>query len=295
MIALGNGLPSLQVLDVSGCRKLTDTGLIVIAQSCSNLRGLHLCGCKLVTDELLLALSRNCPRLEELGLSGCHNVTDSGLSTLVNGCRRLRFLDLSKCSMIGDEGVSQIARSSSSSLRTLKLMDCLNVSEQSIYALANSCESLETLVLGGCRNVSEESVKAIVAASSSSIKNLRVDWCLDVGDSAVRCILSRCRSLAALDISCCDKVTDAAFLGLGAVEFESGLKVFKASSCPRITVAGLGMLLEFCKFLEYIDLSACPHVTKASCDQAGLNFPAGCKMNFSGSWPGPDAFVDVFF
>ncbi|CAA6655727.1 unnamed protein product [Spirodela intermedia] len=269
IIALGNGLPSLQVLDVSGCRKLTDTGLIVVSQSCSKLRGLHLSGCKLVTDGLLQALSRNCPELEDLGLSGCHNITDSGLSTLVNGCRRLRFLDLSKCSKVGDEGVSQIARSSSSSLKTLKLLDCLNVSDLSIYALANSCENLETIVLGGCRNVSEESVKALMAACSSSIKNLRVDWCLDVGDSSVRCVLSRCRNLAALDISCCDKVTDAAFHELGAAEFESGLKVFKASSCPRITVAGLGMLLEFCKFLEYVDVSSCPHITKAGCEQAG--------------------------
>ncbi|MQL72213.1 hypothetical protein Taro_004529 [Colocasia esculenta] len=295
MITLGNGLPSLQALDVSGCRKLTDKGLVAIAQGCRNLRSLHLCGCKSVTDGLLQALSSSCSHLENLGLSGCSNITDSSLSLLVGGCRRIRFLDVSKCSKVGDNGVSRVAEACSSSLRTLKLLDCYNVGDRSVYSLAESCKNLETLVIGGCRALTEDSIRSLAMGCSSTIRNLRMDWCLDIGDSSLRCILSSCQNLVALDIGCCDKVTDSAFQVLETTEFESNLKVLKASNCSRITVSSVRLLLKFCKSLEYLDVRSCPHVTKIGCEQAGLEFPECCRLNFSGSLSEPEAMVDVFF
>ncbi|GFS39650.1 RNI-like superfamily protein [Actinidia rufa] len=68
-----------------------------------------------------------------------------------------------------------------------------------------------------------------------------MDWCINVSDSSLNCILSQCRSLEALDIGCCEEVTDAAFQGLCTNGFELGLKVLKVSNCPKITVVGIGL------------------------------------------------------
>lgn len=283
MVAIGNGLSSLQSLDVSNCRKLTDKGLLVVAGSCSDLRSLHLAGCRFVTDGVLQALSKNCQNLEGLVLNGCINVTDSGLTDLVSGCRGIKFLDVNKCSNVGDTGVSSVSEACASSLKTLKLLDCYKIGDASIFSLARFCKNLETLIIGGCRNVSDESIRSLATACKNSLKNLRMDWCLNISDSSLSCILTQCRNIEALDIGCCEEVTDAAFEGLSSRETELNLKVLKVSNCHKITVAGIGKLLDKCDSLEYLDVRSCPQITKAGCDEAGLPFPNFCKVNFAGS------------
>ncbi|GMG98918.1 hypothetical protein Nepgr_000758 [Nepenthes gracilis] len=291
MKAIGSGLPSLQSLDVSYCRKLTDKGLLAVAEGCSDLRILNLAGCRFITDKVFEALSKNCHNLEQLGMQGCTNITGSGLATLVTGCKQIKYLDINKCSNIADTGICSISKACSSSLRTLKLLDCYKIGDESILSLARFCENLETLIIGGCRNITDESMKSLCSSCGHSLLNLRMDWCLNISDSSLFCILSQCRNLEALDIGCCEEVTDAAFEGLGSVDYAVSLKVLKISNCPKITLAGIGMVLDSCKYLEYLDVRSCPHVTKAGCDEAGLQFPECCKVNFTGSLREPDVLL----
>lgn len=278
-------------MDVSYCRKLTDKGLSSVAQGCRALRSLHLTGCRFITDATLRALSENCNNLEELGLQGCSNITDSGLSVLVVGCKKLKYLDINKCSNIGDDGISSVSKACSSSLKTLKLLDCYKVGDESITSLAEFCKYLETLIIGGCRDISEKSIMLLAAACSNSLKNLRMDWCLNISDSSLMCILQQCQKLEILDIGCCEEVTDAAFQSLGTEPYKLHLKVLKVCNCPKITVAAVGNLLNSCSSLEYLDVRSCPQVTKVGCDEAGLQFPEHCKVNFSGSLTEPDVLL----
>lgn len=292
LVAIGCRLSHLQSLDVSDCRKLTEKGLSAIAEGCCDLRSLHLGGCRSVNDKVLEALSKNCHKLEELGLQGCNYITDSGLTFLVKGCQQLKFLDANKCKNISDIGVCSVSMACSSSLKMLKLLDCWKVGDESVLSLAQFCKNLETLIIGGCRKISDESMKSLaVAACSHSLKNLRMDWCLNISDLSLNCILCNCRNLEALDIGCCEEVTDAAFQGLNRDGSELRLKILKVNNCPKITVAGIVMLLDSCNSLEYLDVRSCPHLTKAGCDQAGLQFPEYCKVNFLGSLSEPDILV----
>ncbi|OWM90654.1 F-box/LRR-repeat protein 20 [Punica granatum] len=283
MIELGGGLSSLQSLDVSYCRKVTDRGLEAVAKGCHDLRRLQLAGCRLITDLALQSLSENCQRLEELGLQGCTSITDFGITQLVKCCKKIKLLDISKCSNVGDEGVSNVAKSCSLNLKTLKLLDCYEVKDESIISLATYCKNLETLVISGCKDISDEAMKSLASACGSSLRKLRMDWCLSISDCALSCILTQCRSLEALDIGCCEGVTDAAFNGLESGGVELGLKVLKVSNCHGITVTGIRVLLDKCRSLEYLDVRSCPRITKAVCDEAGLQFPERCKVNFDGS------------
>lgn len=291
MIELGGGLPSLQSLDVSYCRKLTDKGLKRVAEGCHDMRKLQLAGCRLITDMALQSLSQNCHSLEELGLDGCTSITDFGITELVKGCKKIKFLDISKCSNVGDEGVSRVAKACSSNLRTLKLLDCYKVKDNSMVSLATYCKNLETLVISGCRDISDKAMKSLASACGNSLKNLRMDWCLSITDSALSCILTQCGSLEALDIGCCEEVTDAAFDGLESDEIKLSLKVLKVNNCCEITVTGVRVLLDKCRSLEYLDVRSCPRITKADCDEAGLQFPDRCKVNFTGSLNEPDVFI----
>ncbi|XP_062222653.1 uncharacterized protein LOC133921690 [Phragmites australis] len=292
---LGDGLPSLQSLDVSRCIKLSDKGLKAVALGCQKLRHLHITGCRLITDNLLLALSKSCLQLEELGAAGCNSITDAGISALADGCHHMKSLDISKCNKVGDPGVCKIAEFSSSCLVSLKLLDCSKVGDQSICSLAKFCHNLETLVIGGCRNISDASIEGLAHACSSSLRSLRMDWCLKITDMSLRSLLSNCKLLVAIDVGCCDQITDAAFQDREGNGFQSALKVLKISSCVRLTVAGISSVIESCKALEYLDVRSCPQVTRDSCEQAGLQFPGGCKVNFSGSLLESDPSIDRFF
>lgn len=190
MKAIGDGLSLLHSLDVSYCRKLTDKGLSAVAKGCCDLRILHLTGCRFVTDSILEALSKNCRNLEELVLQGCTSITDNGLMSLASGCQRIKFLDINKCSTVSDVGVSSICNACSSSLKTLKLLDCYRIGDKSILSLAKFCDNLETLIIGGCRDVSNDAIKLLATACRNKLKNLRMDWCLNVSDSSLSSILS---------------------------------------------------------------------------------------------------------
>lgn len=288
MKAIGTGLSILQSLDVSECRKLTDKGLSSVAHGCHDLRILRVAGCRFITDKLLEDLSRNCACLEDLGLQGCSNISDFGLVTLVEGCKKLKCLDINKCSKIGDRGICSVARACSTSLKTLKLLDCSRVTNESVLILAEFCRNLESLIIGGCKDISDESMSLLASACCSNLQSLRMDWCLNISDSSLDCILRHCSKLEVLDVGCCEQITDAAFQGLGSEYCKIDLKIFKFSNCPKITVVGIAKLLSSCNHLEYLDARSCPHVTKAVCEDAGLQFPASCKVNFSGNVAEPD-------
>ncbi|XP_076903180.1 uncharacterized protein LOC143558172 [Bidens hawaiensis] len=292
MVAIGSGLSFLQSLDVSYCRKLTDKGLSAVTDGCHDLKSLHLAGCRFVTNKLLESLSKNCHNLEVLGLQGCTNITDTGLTALVNGCKRIKHLDVNKCTNVGDLGVSTAAEACSTSLKTLKLLDCYKLGDKSILAVADFCKNLETLIIGGCRDLSSKSIKSL-AVSIHSLRILRMDWCLNVSDASLNRILSQCTCLEVLDVGCCEEVTDAAFEGLREESEGSGLrlKVLKISNCQKITVLGISMVLKACRSLEYLDVRSCPNVTKADCEEAGLRFPESCKVNYTGSLVEPDILI----
>ncbi|CAL4886525.1 unnamed protein product [Urochloa decumbens] len=280
---LGDGLPSLQSLDVSRCIKLSDKGLKAVALGCQKLRQLHITGCRLITDNLLIALSKSCLQLEDLGAAGCNSITDAGISALADGCHQIKLLDISKCNKVGDPGVCKVAEVSSSHLVSIKLLDCSKVGDNSIYSLAKCCRNLETLVIGGCRNISDASIHALALACSSSLRSLRMDWCLKITDASLRSLLSNCKFLVAIDVGCCDQITDVAFQEGEGNRFQSELRVLKISSCVRLTVAGVSSVIKSFKALEYLDVRSCPQVTRDSCEQAGVQFPSACKVNFYGS------------
>eukprot|EP00897_Mesotaenium_endlicherianum_P009978 jgi/Mesen1/9008/ME000563S08325 len=155
--AANGGAHTWQVLDLSGCLGVTETGVIAIADSCPDLRLLNLCGCEQAgTDKALQAIAKGCPRLQSLNLGWCERLTDAGVSALAAGCAGLRVLDL---------------------------CGCLLITDGSIVQLAEKCRGLQALGLHCCRDVSDISMAALVRSSqcSSSPAPARHLGCLQEG------------------------------------------------------------------------------------------------------------------
>eukprot|EP00808_Paulinella_micropora_P024277 g51965.t1 len=90
-------LPSLQILVLSRCGKLTDQGVQELAKAKhSCLRTLELAWCQLLSDDCAAWLAQ-LPRLASLDLSGCKKLTKDFLTPFQHDCPQLSKLNLSFC------------------------------------------------------------------------------------------------------------------------------------------------------------------------------------------------------
>ena len=99
MVRIGQGMTrALECLDISGCAKITDAGLIEFGK-CSgarHLRHLDLSGLPLVTDAQVPELAaKSKQNLRSLRIANCTKLTIRTLFSLLNRCARLLYLDIS--------------------------------------------------------------------------------------------------------------------------------------------------------------------------------------------------------
>jgi hypothetical protein len=122
------GLPQLRLLDLCGCRRITDAALAEIGRL-TQLQNLDLSKCEHISDEGLRHLA-GLTQLQWLDLSGCPQITDAGLASLA-ALVRLQSLDLAGCHQITDAGLAQLQ--ALPRLQKLFISRCPRVTEAGIH------------------------------------------------------------------------------------------------------------------------------------------------------------------
>ncbi|KAK9725634.1 hypothetical protein RND81_05G158700 [Saponaria officinalis] len=113
-------LGQLKFLDLCGAQNLTDQGLSCIAK-CSNLVSLNLTWCVRITDVGVITLAELCKFLEFLSLFGIIGVTDKSLEALSGSCRStLKTLDVNGC-------INIKRRTREDLLQLFPLLECFKV------------------------------------------------------------------------------------------------------------------------------------------------------------------------
>ena len=113
--------PQLEILDISGCNEVIDTGLVNLLQMSGNkLKHLNLAGSAIRGDSWG-GLELQFPHLEILDISNCRKLTDMGLVNLLQMPRnKLVDLDLSHCIQLSTEGLKELHMIPEGQLKTLK-------------------------------------------------------------------------------------------------------------------------------------------------------------------------------
>ncbi|BFZ63753.1 SCF ubiquitin ligase complex subunit [Saitoella coloradoensis] len=127
--------PSLRILDLTSCARITDDTIARIVNSAQKLRNLVLAKCPNISDRGCTYIARLGKNLHYLHLGHCSAITDRGAITIAQHCQRIRYLDLACCSQISDNSVQRLAQLPK--LRRIGLVKCANVSDRSIEALIN--------------------------------------------------------------------------------------------------------------------------------------------------------------
>lgn len=216
----------------------------------------------------LLALSTRWSLMESLDLSGVGAVlTDDFFVALTGnsgGSVARRFINTGNSS---NDGGSVAARYWARSLRSLSLARCTLVTDATLAALAPCCLSLRSFDLSGLSLLTDEGFAAFLAQIrgtrgrkdqrrngraqrfGSQLQHLKLNRCYGLGDGALEALAAHAPRLQDLDLTFCNRVTDAGLAALGSLmgSRESEIKGVSTSSTRDATPGLRQLSLRWCR------------------------------------------------
>ncbi len=81
-------------LTLTGCKGLTDSGLIALVQNNSHLLALDISLDEQITEASINAIAENCRRLQGLNISGCSRISNESMIHLAQACRYIKRVGL---------------------------------------------------------------------------------------------------------------------------------------------------------------------------------------------------------
>lgn len=250
----------LVFVDLSDCPQITDSVLQTLAAGCWMLQTFIMKRCQRITDAGIVKIAQCCKDLRHLDVSECEHVGEYGDKALVEigkCCPNLTVLDLFGCRHVHDAGVRAIAKGCPL-LTTLKLTGCRGVSSVAIRALASQCLELHTLSLAGCVKTTNDDLSAL-AAKCANLHWLDISGSPTIDARGVRALAWSCTNLAYLNLSECQRVGDAALEEL-ARGTATRLATLSLANCPRVTEAGVEALTSACTNLVTLDVTGCEQI-----------------------------------
>ncbi|KAJ8972988.1 hypothetical protein NQ317_019019 [Molorchus minor] len=143
---------NLTVLSLSGCSKITDDGVELIAENLQKLRSLDLSWCPRITDAALEYIACDLNQLEELTLDRCVHITDIGIG-YISTMLSLSSLYLRWCSQIRDFGLQHLC--GMRNLQVLSLAGCPLLTSSGLSSLIQ-LRHMKELELTNCPGASRE-------------------------------------------------------------------------------------------------------------------------------------------
>nr|XP_055038359.1 F-box/LRR-repeat protein 7-like [Misgurnus anguillicaudatus] len=256
---------TLETVVASGCRRLSDRGLRVIAQRCPELRHLEVAGCYHVSNDAVFDVVSQCPSLEHLDVSGCPKVTCISLTeesslqlTPLHGQQIcLRYLDMTDCVSLEDKGLRTIAFHCPR-LTHLYLRRCSRLTDESLRQLSLHCSALRELSLSDCFLVGDFGLRE-VARLEGHLRYLSVAHCMRITDVGLRYVARYCPRLRYLNARGCEGITDQGLRHLA--RSCPRLRSLDVGHCPLVSDAGLEVLAQCCEGLRRLSLRGCESVT----------------------------------
>ena len=193
----GNRFCSLTALDLSACRRVTNTELGELRRI-PQLRSLSLQSCEEVTD-LGLAHLQSLHQLTYLDLENCCKVSEPRswpnevyvqipptrdvVQAVCNTGKSLKIRQQLRCrAQMTDAGLVEVG--GHTALMHLNVAGCVALTERGFAAIARRLRRLQTLKLGGCQRMATVSDACIAALTPmTALTSLDVSGCVELRDA----------------------------------------------------------------------------------------------------------------
>lgn len=248
-------MPTLRVLNLSSVWNMTDAGLTLFDFKLSpltsqkslesGLTSLDLSNCRKITDTGIQSLLDSCKQLEHLELSYCKNLTAKIFEHPI--WSRFKKLNLQRCTAINDAGFKIWHTSATSKMSStdgeaesaqvtfkmdeLNLSDCSFLTDAAIGYIVQSCPDLSSLILSFCCGLSTACIPGITQYCSK-LRLLDLSFCGSAVTDETLLQLSTLPALGRLSVRGCVGVTDAGVQNLSACQT---LKVINISQCRSVS------------------------------------------------------------
>ncbi|KAF5456473.1 hypothetical protein F2P56_025956 [Juglans regia] len=221
--------PNLVTFECS--RRITDDDLRFLAQTCPKIEALNLNlkpprensdefdqPCDDVGDDGLCALAIGCRKLSKVLLRRRKNIGDVGVVSLINLASTLTNLDLGWCNLITDQALAAIGEQmycleelnmaecgpkitdiggvAIATIQTLKRLNfswLINVSDPTLFALAENCQKLVAVDFTGCELITGAGIRAF--SNHTCLETLVFPSCYNIGVHDLENVVLGCRSL----------------------------------------------------------------------------------------------------
>ncbi|KAJ6798604.1 uncharacterized protein M6B38_275040 [Iris pallida] len=245
------GCARLERLGIKWCMEISDIGIELLVKKCPELKLLDVSYLKL-TNRSLQAIS-SLEKLEDLCMTGCPCIDDEGLRFLKNGSSSLRSIDVSRCDNVTSSGLISVI-DGHKYLQTINIGDCFPELAPSFLSKLSSLKmTLNTLKLDGFQ-VSASCLQ-IIGLNCKQLVEISLSKCRGVTDEGMSGLVSSCTDLNMIDLTCCHLLTDNSLLAIG--NHCKKLRCLRMESCALISDKGLDQISTNCSSLKEIDLTDC--------------------------------------
>jgi hypothetical protein len=261
-------------LDLSGCSRLTDKGLLALLRGTRGLAKLALAGLRQLTDLGLMGFtsatgSGTNPALRELDLSGTL-VDASGFAWLASGVPDLEVLRLADCEKVGSH-VLELLGEHVHGLVELDLTNCAGVMDRGIIGLGPQPE-LDKLVLTNCAELTDAAFEAL-AVNAPRLRYLSTAGLNRVSDGCLVAVGAKLRleyfnfggAAANANVGVRSFYGAPRISDMGARSFVVGggaqLRYLSLAGLTRLKDPSVGELAKHCPHLVSLILNGCTGIT----------------------------------
>lgn len=227
---------------------------IDLPTSISNLLFSRLVNHDRLTPKYLPAITYNLisPRLAIIDFYRSIQLNDNFLTHIGMACTNLRFVRLIRCLNVTDNGIAELLMNQTKlehlELRWMQI-------EGHCFPRIGAMRDLKTLILKGCAYISPDLLANFICCTRN-IQILNVRGLRKMNDKAMMDIFCALNvHLLSVNVSECLNVTDQTLNCLA--ENCPNLKRFSMMECMNVTELGLMKLMSSCPNLEHLDLSFC--------------------------------------
>ncbi|XP_041460659.1 F-box/LRR-repeat protein 14-like [Lytechinus pictus] len=224
------------------------------------------------------------PNIQSLNLSGCYNLTDVGFShAFSKEIPTLTVLNLSLCKQITDNSLWRIAQYLKQ-LEVLDLAGCSNITNTGLLVIASGLHKLKGLNLRSCRHISDVGIGYLAGVSAEAARGTRdlellvLQDCQKLSDTALMSIAKGLHKLKSLNLSFCCGITDTGMISLSRMP---SLRELNLRSCDNISDIGLAHLAEYGGHFVTLDASFCDKIGDAALSHISQGMPNLTNVSLS--------------
>ncbi|KAJ8577168.1 hypothetical protein ON010_g2043 [Phytophthora cinnamomi] len=314
-LTIGKSCPGLAAVEVELCVQLTNSAMKYLATMLVNptkLRRLNLGGCRRISDEGLLEVAKVCTGLQKVNLRHCDRMTDLSVRTLTHNCLELEALNVEELEALSykifvfdqeGDGRGVVEKNLLLKMKTLNVTGCTGLNDLALGHLGHRSKGIESLNISACTELSDQGLLWLLddmldhSIGGARLTHIDVSYCPGLSANGIHNVVLRCPNIVSLNLSGCTHLRDANVIDiinacekivclelafcreisdnvLYAIAKHFSLEELNLSRCVRVTDDGLLEIAGQSSVLRRLNVAACKKLTERSL----IALLEGCRL-----------------